>query len=530
VTGRRLDDLGRWAARRDSGGGALDDVSRALVLDHRVSRRGAIGVVSGLVAGAALWPRRARAQSDPCPPDAPKECSIPSVGNDGTVRKIRVCVTDDLQCCNNPAQKCAVACAHSWQDCGGPATCNDTPRLCFAPGGDGGGTKFVFCAETLSSPADSCAPARKQVVGWCCKSGEQCVHTSDQQIGGCKCTGEECGDFCCPKGYACEQNTFSSNQCVKLCEGTNKPRCGATCCTARETCVDGECQCPAPQVKCARGCCRPQDGPKQPDQDTGNPLQNLWNMMQQTSAGHGGSQRSLRALAPEVGATPALLVLGAISGQRAAALGAFSDPTRGRSFTRTVAVPKTSVPAIQAGTGLDARSAAALTALVSAEARASAQLAAVATAAIRSRAAAEKHNRSAARRQLLAAARLSGQAAATLKSVVKLRAAAVVALTAGTQEVIVTPDQVVALQASVRKSGLPADLRALLAGLGVKGTDLDALRTGWLANVTPASFLGGPVLIAPLADAAQIAALQRLISELEHYATRARHHPIARGH
>src|SRR5262249_25588070 len=192
--------------------------------------------------------------------------------------------------------------------------------------------------------ADTCAPDRKQLVGWCCKPGEICVHTQDQQIGGCKCTGEDCGTFCCPRGYACQHNTFSKDECVKLCEGTGKPRCGATCCNAAEVCVDGECQCPAPKVKCARGCCKPNDGPKQPDVDTGNPLDNLLNMMRQTSASHGGSgQRSFRAAAPEVGATPALLVLGAVAGQGTAASQAFRDSHRGRDYRRAVVVATTSL-------------------------------------------------------------------------------------------------------------------------------------------------------------------------------------------
>src|SRR5262249_12052625 len=158
------DDLGRWAARYEAGGGVLDDVSRALVRDSRLSRRGAIGVVSGLVAGSALWPRFARAQAS-CGAGG-DECSIDNLGNDGVARKIRGCAPLANQCCNNPGQKCAVACGHAWQDCGGPATCNDTERLCFDANGDGGGTKFVFCAEKLPFKADGCAPDRMQLVGW----------------------------------------------------------------------------------------------------------------------------------------------------------------------------------------------------------------------------------------------------------------------------------------------------------------------------------------------------------------------------
>ena len=133
----------------------------------------------------------------------------------------------------------------------------------------------------------------------------------------------------------------------------------------------------------------------------------------------------------------------------------------------------------------------------------------------------------AARRQLRASAMFAGQAATALKRVPALRAAAARTLTArGVVEVFASDAEVVAFISSVRSGGIPGSLRPALGRLGVTTSDLAHLRTGVLGQtVTSAS---GPVLIAPLTNAARATELRQLTTELSHYSARARRHPIAR--
>ena len=230
------------------------------------------------------------------------------------------------------------------------------------------------------------------------------------------------------------------------------------------------------------------------------------------------------------GVPGALRAVAAIAAQRGAAIAAFTDGHRDRGFSRIASPARTLLPAVQAGTGLDPASAKALGALLVVEARASAQIAAAATGLARSRAAGVAH-RSNARRQLVASARYAEQAAKTLGKVAKLRSAAAAALRAGNvAEVVVTGDQMVAFQRRVRSRGVPADLTALLARLGIRGGGLARVRAGLLDDRIAAISLGGPALVAPLTSAGENAALHSLIGELNRYASAARRHPIARRH
>lgn len=80
------------------------------------------------------------------------------------------------------------------------------------------------------------------------------------------------------------------------------------------------------------------------------------------------------------------------------------------------------------------------------------------------------------------------------------------------------------VQAQVRAQGIPADLRAALARLGVSGGQLAGVRAALLTDSA-----GGPVLIAPLTDAKRSQNLKALASELAQFAGRARRNPIARS-
>ena len=545
MIGGDFDDLGRALARRASRRSLLssalragtpqvdeariDTLSRALAVP--MSRRRAIGVVSGtLIAGSVLRPRFAgAADAPPCPDGAPQKCV-------STMGAAQVCVENDWHCCSNTV--CAGACK-PWENCvkfGTPESgCDDTAQLCVDPRVATAG-RSTFCFESRSSQSGICHGDRTLKYGWCCRPGDKC----GPMFGGCTCKGEDCGRLCCKPGEYCDVGILG-NECKKWCdEGRKIRRCGWDCCTSHKHCGSTwfgtpECQCTSPLVNCGTGCCDPKQTPEDP-KVRDNFIDNWFDMARSTSASHGGAHSSAHLSSAyraqtAAGTDAALLALAAVSAQGGAALVAFTDGHRDSAFKRKVVPARPSRPKLQAGTGLDAGSASALDALFAADVRASALIAAAATALARSRGAIAKHDRARARTQLLASARFADQAAKALKGVPALRAAAVTALRAGkTLEVIASPDDIGALQASVRRSGLPAELRAQLAGLGVAGKDLDRVRAGMLHTAASPDTMAGAVLIAPLDDAGRTKQLQNMTSELARYATRARRHPIARGH
>ncbi len=519
-----LDDRARRAARSD--GARFDAITRALAAP--MSRRRAIGVLSASVAAGRLLQATPVYAAASCPPvNSPEKttkCSIPS----GDLERF-ICVTPDLQCCNT--DRCAAACSEFWKVCrnggSGSAACDDTELMCTSPLGPGEGKRTKFCSVMVTIPAGTCSDGRQQKSGWCCKPGEQC----GTEFGGCKCTGEDCGDFCCVKGKYCEHHSIGANECKQLCPDGGH-RCGYDCCTSNRQCSGGlfpSCECRSPLVDCGTGCCDPSKTVKDPN-FFDNTFQGWFDTASRSSSSHGGgNRRSVRAAAPVTSVAQALLVMAATDAQRAAAFAAFTDGHHDNAYRSSVAVAKVSLPSLQAMPELDANAVKALNTLLIAEAKASAQIAAAATALARSRAAITKHDRGRARRQLLASARFADQARTALSSVTKLRARAVTALNGGGKEVSVTTDQVAAFQAAVRSGGVPADLRALLAALGVKGHDLTRVRSGILQNVIGPEQLAGPVLIAPLSEARRASQLKHAISELQRFATTARKHPVARG-
>jgi hypothetical protein len=182
-------------------------------------------------------------------------------------------------------------------------------------------------------------------------------------------------------------------------------------------------------------------------------------------------------------------------------------------------------PRIASGDGIEPRAARALEALLAAEAKGFAQALACATALARARGATRAGDFKAVRRQVLAAAGFAGAAARALRPVPSLRAKALAALqSTGAVEVVATPADVLALQTDVRAGGVPADLKAALGRLGVRGGNLAGVRDALLAT-SP----GGPVLIAPLADPARTQNLKAMRAELARYSRAARRSPLARA-
>ncbi|HMJ96944.1 MAG TPA: hypothetical protein VK486_13895, partial [Thermoleophilaceae bacterium] len=116
--------------------------------------------------------------------------------------------------------------------------------------------------------------------------------------------------------------------------------------------------------------------------------------------------------------------------------------------------------------------------------------------------------------------------AKALRPVPSLRAKAFKALSeTGATEVVASPADVAALQADVRASGVPAELRDPLGRLRVRGRDLSTVRAALLQDSS-----GGPVLVAPLGDGVRTRNLEAIAAELARYSKSARRTPIARAH
>ena len=498
----------------------FDALARALA--SPMSRRGAIGAIcSALLARSALRPLRARAAGLDCstPPNTTK-CER-ATGN-------FVCVPSDWPCCHS--KTCAGAC-RPWQKCTSPGTqtasCDDTPALCTHPqGGYAGQKKFNFCSLGLPVEKGICGDVRVKTFGWCCGPGSDC---GDINRCICKSGRVQCGEACCGPGEYCETRWLGENTCEKLCPG-GKQKCNGICCTGLETCGFFGCSCKPGYVSCGTGlCCLEKQDPGDPNPGY-NPFRNLFNMMGQSSAAHSSSgKRALFAVRAQSGSAAvdaALDALAAVNGQGAAAMLAIREGRRDPAFKQKVTITQAEPPTLSAGPGFDANSAAALNALLVAEARASALIAAMAKALWRARAANARHNRAAAKAQLRASATFAGQAVAALGRIQALRTAAAKALTAGgVSEVIASDQAVTAFIASVKSSGIPPYLSTPMAKLGVGGADLEHLRAGVVdRTVTSAS---GEVLIAPLKNPARATELKSLISELSKYAARARKHAVA---
>jgi hypothetical protein len=380
----------------------------------------------------------------------------------------------------------------------------------------------------LSTQIGICHGDRTLTYGWCCGSGTKC----GKSLGQCECHGTQCGSSCCGEKEYCDTSFISEDICQKLCpNGTHK--CGGTCCTGLEHCsfFGTGCECNAGLVSRGTGICvSPKEDPGDPHPGW-NPFRSMMNMMGESAASHGGHSADRPfARAAQTGIADvdaALSALAAVNGQGAAAMLGIRQGKPDRAFKHKVSVFHARPSSLHAGAGLDLRSAAALSKLLAAEAKANALIAAMATALWRSRAAHDRHDRSSAKRQLRAAAGFASQAVSALKRIQALRTAAAHALTAGAvNEVIASDDDVTAFIARVRSGGMPPFLRPALGKLGVDTAGLARLRAGVLGQtVTSAS---GPILIAPLSSPARAKELKQLIGELAKFATRARKHPIAR--
>jgi hypothetical protein len=486
---------------------SFDGIARLLVAP--ISRRRALVAAGGAVAAASLL-RPTRASAD-CWPGGPKVCA--------NSHGAKVCVPSDLACCSN--ENCAIACPYPWRDCAGPAICNDTGRMCFDktnPQYDPAKTKF--CSQTVTV-TNGCVDAGQSdaIRGWCCNVAETC----GPDFGQCTCP-TPCGSDCCKPTQDCISSGLfgftktCGPKCPKGwhhdgpdCVCDSGQTCGVRCCPAGSACSGSSCVAPPKTSPSPSG---PLDG-----------FKGFFDGINETAASRGnGGARDLHAGAAAAASpvSAALFALGAVSLQGATAATAFNDDHVDSAYRRKVVAARPSPPPINPGTGLDPRAAAALRALVAAEANAFALLLASATALARSRGALRHHDIGSARKQVRAAGTFADKAAKALRGVPALRATAAAALVAtGTAEVTATSSQVASLQLAARVHGVPADLRSALGRLGVQGQDLGRARLSLEASAG-----GGPALIAPLADSARTNNIRAIASGLSSFASSARRQPI----
>jgi hypothetical protein len=412
-----------------------------------------------------------------------------------------------------------MACSASWKRCmnGGTefAVCEDTAAMC-TPQHGGDPDRPKYCEELIMKTGSLTCEQPESLpgnIGWCCAGDELCGEHYPE----CICQ-TRCGSSCCTADQVCVE---------EFC----KPRCGPGMHYEGQTCVcdDDGAMCLGPQgpMCCPEGSICRSGGcvtPREPDNPDGNFLQNMWNMIRQVGGAHGRSAPLLHlrgAPAPgPVGA--ALLQLAAVNGLREAARRAFSDHPVDPAYQADVVAPRPSLPTLVSGAGLDARATAALEALLATQAKGFANALASAKSLARARGALGQGDDEQAGKQVRAAAKFAKRAAKALRRVPRLREKAVEALMdAGVAEVDTSTDEVLAFQTGVESAGLPGDLAALLVGLGADADDLARLGDSLLVAST-----GGPALIAPLADPAQSADLHSLGLALKQFAKDARHSPF----
>jgi hypothetical protein len=245
-----------------------------------------------------------------------------------------------------------------------------------------------------------------------------------------------------------------------------------------------------------------------------------------SSASAAAARRERGRVAASPGSADALDALAGVANLAALAADRFTSGRPDSRYKRSVRARKPRLAPVAAGPGLDAAAAQALNKLLSAEARAWALVDAAGQAHARSLGAIRAHNARAAVGQARASGRFSAQAAKALRALPGLRQAAAGALgSAGTAEVTVSARQVLAFQSSVRRGGLPADLRARLNQLGLGSSDQKRIRALILAEEPERG--AGSILIAPLADASNLATLRRLAKLFARRAARSRNRPIA---
>ncbi len=557
----RIDDLARGLALRGANGSGVQDVRIetadvpleriARAAARPISRRRAVRVFGAALITAAApasligSARATRARAAACTAcgvehgagcvgnykcgqdplsDSPVCCTFP--GYFGPVRTPfgGTCAQAGNQ--GNTPPGGAMCCCPTGSSCGDPAVAACT---CPKPCGRHCCTNEEDCVmgERLAPDTDFCATPCEVGQFHCPGIGTCCDHTEECCGDGC-CSGRCCqGDgtrWCCPGTLVCGS---SPGQCG--CPSGH--RCGEQCCPAGSECcrlsfsTDLLKRCGGPRVGAARySCCSPGLEKELLDglESLPSPFAGAFSA---SSASAAGARRQRGRVAASPGSADALDALAGVANLAALASDRFRSGRPDSRYRRSVRARKPALAPISPGPGLDAAAVQALNKLLSAEARAWTLVDAAAQAHARSLGAIRAHNARAAVGQARASGRFSAQAAKALRPLPGLRRTAATALqSAGTPEVTVSARQVLAFQSSVRRGGLPADLRARLNQLGLGGSDQKRIRALILGGEPERG--AGSILIGPLADASTLATMRRLAKLFARRAARSRKQPI----
>jgi hypothetical protein len=535
ATVRAIDDLARSLAVRSAHGSA-DDGLRADARDlpfermaravaRPMSRRRALQVAAAAGATSFLTLRTGTAYAA-CP-SCPRTSDPPSFtqfcGHTRGVGCLFVCCPADYHCCQTDT---VVVCCKAEQKCGPivnggyTCVCNDEHQC-----GEFCCTDNQLCVEfdPEDDPMDAtCVPDCGTEMSLC-DDLETCCDDSERESccgHGCCSANEECcasgryhEEWCCPSSYGCSFKTPG------VCVCSSSQKCGDQCCERGSVCCTGLDIVDRPTRQ--QGCC----APTQLDEL-------LDSLLSFTSGGAGGSAAASAAARPRASASPgaadALVALRAVAGLAVLTHETIRVARPDSRFRRAVRAPRVALKAVAPGPGLDPASADALTKLLAAEARAWALVYAAAVARGRSIGAIKARRKKQALAQARAAGAFAGKAAKAIRRIPGLRAAALAAFQAGgVAEVSVSYRDARAFQAAVHHTGLPADLAARLAQLGL--TTAQRRQIAKLIWNRPTERLTGAQLIEPLADPVRTAALRALTKRLGRLAAKSRRQPISRS-
>jgi hypothetical protein len=524
-----IDDLARnLALRSEARDIPFERMARAVAAPMSRRRAFQVAAAAGVTSFFTLRTDTAYGQGCPsCPQPRDPPGFTQFCGHTRGVGCLYVCCPENHQCCQT--EKVVVCCpannecgpivneGHTCRckpqyDCGPDAnTCCTTDEECFEPRGASNFDDLYCIPACPEGDYYQCLNENGQSTEHCCfgPSEECCGDGCCDDDGVCCSSGRT--DWCCPHAYGCTGT-------AGVCGCREGQRCGDHCCELGTVCCTIN---TANQLNVS--CCGVRDL-----DDLLDSIGNFFGAGAGAASGAGASAAAARLPQPAAspGSADALVAIGAVGDLAALAYDTIKNPRPDSAYRRAVKAPRVALRPVVSGPGLDAAAAQALTKMLIAEARAWALIYAVAVARARALGAIKGRNMKAARSQARASAAFAARAGKALRRVPGLRSAALAALQAGgTPEVSVTARAVRSFQNSVRSNGLPADLRARLAQLGL--SPAERRRVAKLIVSRQRDARAANVLIEPLADASNQAALRKLAKKLARFAAATRRHPIS---
>lgn len=466
-------------------GDRLDELAR--VLARPMPRRRMVRLSLGVLVGAAVAPRLAFGQrptdcksycasGTPCPAETPSCCCVDSSERAGAwvVPIGGACHNQsELECCpvkRPDGSQSVIYCDAAMERCtGNGCVCfNDCGAQCCSVDGIclDDGTCRLRCPPDWTTGRD-----------YCCPPGM----ASDNSGRDCRCTYfQRCGSDCCPFGYVCGNTSILDENGGRrlVCVGPPDARGN----------YDSKVAFPG--------------GPR-----SGYGLEAMPRPV----------PKGLRATS---GAVPYEVALIAVADQAIAALAAWAMPVLDRTVRAGAKAPRVSIEITA-----PAAAHAAVSDLVVSWAQANSQLLAAGRARGKALGALTKGDGARAERHSRDSGRFATAAAGAIEALPAKRAAAAAALrAAGVAELQATTAALHDARVRLERDGLPADVDAVLAGLGV--AKAERARVPARLAATSALEVAGGVLLAPLEDAEAAAGHRRLAQTLRSYASAVKRRPL----